>query len=67
MRFVGLNRHDGWRLEQEVSGAWEPVDLSVEGMDDGQMDLDLSTGTYAFTQVVPAATTATRYRLIWLP
>jgi hypothetical protein len=67
MRFVGLNRHDGWRLEQEVSGAWEPVDLSVEGMDDGQMDLDLSTGTYAFTQVVPAAAAATRYRLIWLP
>jgi len=36
-------------------------------MDDGQMDLDLSTGTYAFTQVVPAAAAATRYRLIWLP
>jgi hypothetical protein len=29
----GLARPDGWTLEQEVEGAWQAVDQTVEGND----------------------------------
>lgn len=46
LTFHGLVRPDGWRLEQEVEGAWERVDQSVEGNDYWQSYEDASAGTW---------------------
>jgi hypothetical protein len=42
----GLARPDGWRLEQEVDGAWERVDQSVEGSDYWQAYDDVESGSF---------------------
>ncbi|MFT7623683.1 MAG: dienelactone hydrolase, partial [Myxococcota bacterium] len=42
----GLARPDGWRLEQQLDGVWQPVDQSVEGNDFWQANDDPASGTF---------------------
>ena len=58
----GLDRADGWRLEQEVSGEWVQVDQSVEGNDYWQAHFDAAAGHYELVFNVPNRDTE-RYRL----
>lgn len=60
----GLSRHDGWRLEQLVNGAWEGVDQAVHGNDYWQTRYDGAVGSYELTFNVPNRGAQT-YRLVW--
>ena len=44
--FTGLDRHDGWRLEQKLSGSWTGIGQEVEGNDFWQARYDEASGTY---------------------
>ena len=53
LTFHGLERHEGWRLEREISGVWETVDQSVHGKDFAQVDYDSDSSTWSVTVAVP--------------
>ena len=60
---TGLARPEGWRLEENVDGAWAEIDQAVEGNDYWQAYDDPSTHTY--TLVFNVHNRGTReYRLI---
>ena len=59
----GLARPDGWRLERQEEGAWEPVDQSVEGNDYWQADNGSANGSFSLVYNVHNRGTRT-YRLI---
>ena len=62
----GLIRHDGWRLEQMLGGAWQHVDQSVHGNDFWQTRYDGAAGAYELTFNVHNRGRQ-MYRLIWSP
>jgi hypothetical protein len=64
LTFRGLKRHDGWSLEQWVSGAWKKVDQAVHGGDYWQANHDAESNTWSLTFSVPNKGKQ-RYRLRW--
>lgn len=64
--FHRLVRHDGWRLQRRVGGAWTPVDQAVEGNDYWQATYDADDGSWSLTYNVPNPQPAD-YRLVWTP
>ena len=63
LRFSGLHRHDGWRLEAHQQGNWTRVDQSVNGNDYLQTAIDELNETYTLTFTLEN-TENTQYRLI---
>ena len=62
--FAGLNRYDGWLLEQLNGESWEPVDQSVWGNDFWQSSYHEASNSYTLTYNVKG-TASMRYRLRW--
>ena len=65
LTFHGLPVHGGWQLEQEVGGAWVPVDQGVHGNDYWQAYADADAGTWDLTFNIHNVGTTT-YRLVHL-
>ena len=60
---TGLDRHDGWRLERRVVGAWTDLGQEVEGNDCWQARFDPATQTYELVFNVDNEGSS-RYRLV---
>ena len=65
LTFLGLSRHDGWRLERRAGEAWVRVDQSVRGNDYWQARFVPEDATYALTFNVRNVE-PTDYRLVWV-
>jgi len=61
--FDGLERHDGWRLENLIGGTWNELDQEVEGNDYWQTSFEAESGHYRMTFNVDNTATTT-YRLL---
>ena len=53
--FTGLDRFDGWRLQQKQGDGWEALDQSVHGNDYWQCRFDAEAGSYEMTYNVPCS------------
>lgn len=63
LTFVGLDGHEGSRLERQLGGSWVSIGQEVEGNDYSQARYDPLSGSYELTFNVDNTGT-TRYRLI---
>ena len=63
LTFVGLDGHEGWRLERQLGGSWVSIGQEVEGNDYWQARYDPLSESYELTFNVDNTGT-TRYRLI---
>ena len=62
----GLNRYDGWQLQELVDGQWNLLDQSVIGNDYWQSTYDPSQDSYTLSFNLKAQALPKTYRLIWL-
>ena len=53
--FTGLDRFDGWRLQQKQGDGWETLDQSVHGNDYWQCRFDAESGSYELSYNVPCS------------
>ena len=60
----GLARHNGWEVERNNQGVWEPLDQDVHGNDYWQSLYEPTSDTYTITWNIQNEGSV-EYRLVW--